>query len=195
MILHNGGKYNGDESQLPQREHPEGYVPFKEAQTMGELAKKMNILCIIILIFTMGLMAIRLHAAGIGMKETFSQFGIGCALMIAALVPHEFLHALCFREDVYVYNNLKQGMLFVIGTEDMSKSRFIFLSLLPNVIFGAVPYVIFMIFPEFIWMGSLGALALSSGAGDYYNVYNAIKQVPDNALIYLSGMHSFWYIP
>ena len=37
-------------------------------------------------------------------------------------------------------------MLFVVGTETMSKGRFIFMSMLPNLIFGIVPYVIGMIF-------------------------------------------------
>ena len=40
MKFHNAGKYNGDESSLPQREHPEGFVPFKEAQDMKKLSIK-----------------------------------------------------------------------------------------------------------------------------------------------------------
>ena len=43
------------------------------------------------------------------------------------LVVHEFLHAICFKEDVYMYRNLKQGTMFVVGPENMSKFRFCFM--------------------------------------------------------------------
>ena len=89
---------------------------------------------------------------------------------------------------------LKQGMLFVIGTETMSKDRFIFMSMLPNIIFGIVPYVIGMIFPKFIFMTMFGMICTSMGAGDYYNVFNAIRQVPKNGRVYMSGMRSYWYL-
>ena len=35
--FHYKGKYNGDENSLPQREHPEGYVAFKEANIPYEI--------------------------------------------------------------------------------------------------------------------------------------------------------------
>ena len=33
--------------------------------------------------------------------------------------------------------------LFAVGPEDMSKGRFIFMSLLPNVVFGIIPYLVY----------------------------------------------------
>ena len=113
---------------------------------------------------------------------------------IVIIFPHELLHALCFKKDVYLYTNLKQGMLFVVGTETMSKGRFIFMSMLPNIIFGIVPYVIGMIFPKLIFMTMFGMICTSMGAGDYYNVFNAIRQVPKNGRVYMSGMRSYWYL-
>ena len=68
--------------------------------------------------------------------------------------------------------------MFVVGPEDMSKVRFIFMSLLPNLVFGLIPYVIFLAFPEQRFLGTLGALCLGMGAGDYYNVFNALTQMP-----------------
>ena len=59
---------------------------------------------------------------------------------ILTMFPHELLHALCFKEDVYLYTNFKQGMVFVLGTETMSKKRFIFMSLLSNLVFVFLPY-------------------------------------------------------
>lgn len=184
MKFHYAGKYNGDENSLPQREHPSGYVQFREAESMKKFAVMINILALIvtfILVFIVAFIS----------RDRLSSIGIILALI--SLVPHEFLHALCFREDVYMYTNLKHGMMFVVGTEDMSKTRFIMMSLCPNIVFGFIPFIIFMIFPNLTILGTLGALAIGMGAGDYYNVFNALVQVPKDAKIYMSGFHSYWY--
>ncbi len=190
MIFHYAGKYNGDENTLPQREHSQNSVPFKEPENMKKLALVANIGCII----TMILLVVPYFILA---KEYF--LGNTIWIMIGALctfltfIPHELLHAVCFKKDVYMYTNLKQGLLFVAGTEDMSKSRFIFMSLLPNIIFGFIPYIIFLIFPRLIGVGLFGLICIGSGFGDYMNVFNAITQVPNRAKIYMSGMHSFWH--
>ena len=120
----------------------------------------------------------------------------GAALLGSLLIlfPHELLHAVCFKNDVYLYTNFKQGMLFVVGTEPMSKGRFIFMSMLPNIIFGIIPYALGMIFPQLKALTLFGMLCTSMGAGDYYNVFNAIRQVPKNGRVYMSGMRSYWYV-
>ena len=111
------------------------------------------------------------------------------------MVPHELLHALCFREDVYMYHNLKQGMLFVVGPEDMSKGHFVFMSMLPNIVFGFIPFTLFLVKPELRLLGIFGFLSIASGAGDYLNVYNALTQMPKGSRTYLHGFHSYWYLP
>lgn len=120
---------------------------------------------------------------------------VGCIASLLILFPHELLHAVCFREDVYLYTNLKQGMLFVIGPECMSKGRFIFMSLLPNLVFGIVPYLIGMLLPQASFFLSFGILSTAMGAGDYYNVFNALRQMPKGAKTYLYQFHSYWYLP
>ena len=198
MRLHNAGKYNGDESSLPQREHPEGYVPFREPEDMKKFARYMNILSIFILIITLGLFYFRLIKWQISNGEGIMLYGntfiLGFVLYLATLIPHEVLHALWFREDVYYHHNLKQGMLFVVGTEDMPKWRFVAMSMCPNIAFGFIPYILFMIWPELTVLGFWGAMAIASGAGDYTNVYNCITQVPKGGITYMSGMHSYWYL-
>ena len=99
-------------------------------------------------------------------------FAAGCLAALLALFPHELLHAVCFKQDVYLYTNWKQGLLFVVGPEPMSKRRFILMCLLPNLLLGFLPYI-----------------------GDYYNIINALTQMPKGAKTYLYQMHSFWYLP
>lgn len=48
-----------------------------------------------------------------------------------------------------INNNLSQGLVFVVGTEDMSKFRFIWMCLCPNIFLGLIPYIIFLIFPKY----------------------------------------------
>jgi hypothetical protein len=86
-------------------------------------------------------------------------------------------------------------MIFVAGPEDMSKSRFIFMSLLPSIILGFVPYLIFIINPAWAILGVLGSFNIASGVGDYLNVFNAITQMPRGARTYLHHFNSYWYLP
>ena len=120
---------------------------------------------------------------------------LACFTPMAILFPHELLHGLCFREDVYLYTNWKQGMLFVVGPEDMSKGRFVFMSLLPNLVFGVIPYLVGLLFPHLTFLVVMGVLCTGMGAGDYYNVFNALTQMPRGARTYLYGFHSYWYLP
>ena len=120
---------------------------------------------------------------------------IGSVLSLLMIFPHELLHASCFRGDVYLYTFLKKGMLFVVGPEDMSRGRFVFMSLLPNLVFGFLPYILFLIHPSWLVLGVFGAMSIPCGFGDYFNVFNALTQVPRGGLVYLSGMNSYWYLP
>ena len=191
MILHNAGKYNGDESTLPHRENPSNAVPFKELDSMEKVSSIANngaLLTIIVLTIPFIILA----------KEYLKEniIWIFLAIICSNLVMpiHEFLHAICFKKDVYYYNNLKQMLMFVVGTEDMSKERFIFMTLCPNIFLGLIPYIIFLIYPHMVFVGVFGIICIGNGFGDYMNVYNAIKQVPKGAVTYLNGMHSYWYM-
>ena len=185
------GKYTS-EADLPVREHPEGYVPFRELGDMRKLALVMNLASVPLFILTVAGLFLRGQPY---VSENGLALTIGAALSMLVLFPHELLHAICFRGEVELWTNLEMGMLFVVGTEDMSKTRFVFLSLLPNLVFGLLPYVLFLLYPQWLLLGAMGALSIPMGIGDYYNVYNCVTQVPKGGLVYLSGMHSYWYLP
>ncbi len=187
MKFHYAGKYDGNEESLPQREHPENAVPFREPN-MKQLAIIANIGAIISTI------TLLIPVVILGRQHFGFSVSVGVILSIFTLIPHEFLHALCFKEDVYMYENLKQGLMFVVGTEDMSKRRFILMSLCPNLVFGFIPYIIFLFVPRFVGLGFFAAICIGMGFGDYINVFNAIRQMPKGSKTYLSGMHSYWYV-
>lgn len=195
MRFINAGKYNGNESSLPQREHPKGHVPFKEVEDTKQLGIIASAISVVLLIIFLGLFIWRAGFENILSIKFWVGFIIGSILSLVCMVPHEFLHAIWFKGDVYMYQNLGQGMLFVVGNGDFSKAKFIWMSLFPSIIFGLIPYAIFMIYPQFAVLGALGTFSLGAGAGDYYNIYNVLTQMPKGSLTYLSGFHSFWYMP
>ena len=184
--FHFAGRYNGDPESLITEPHKPDYVPFKEAQDMNKLSLIMNGIAIVIAVFTVAVYFI------VGRQPLNI---IGTILSLVAMVPHEFLHAICFKEDVYMYENLKKGMLFVVGPGTFTKAEFVFMSMLPNLVFGFIPFLIFLIDPSQTILGTLGAISIPAGAGDYYNVFNAVTQMPKGAKTYMHGMNSFWYMP
>ena len=192
MKLHYKGKFDGKEETLPQREHPAGAVQFREPD-----AKKFTLIANVgaLLLAAVLLVPFVLRGMPHFSDKTPVQLWIACLLFLAAMFPHEFLHALCFRGDVELYTWFQRGALFVVGTEDMSKGRFIFMSLLPNLVLGVVPFVLFLVFPQVSALGFFGLIAISAGFGDYINVFFALTQMPKGAKTYMSGFHSFWYMP
>ena len=181
------GKFDGDVNSIPHGEHKPNAVKFREPEDPKKLGLIANGIAIAIMIATMAGLFIR---AGV---QYHNPWGALCSLL--TLFPHEILHGLCFKNEVYLYTNLKDGMLFVTGPEDMTKGRFVFMSLLPNMVFGFIPYILFMINPQLTFLGSMGAICISMGAGDYLNVFNARTQMPKGARTYLHGFNSWWYMP
>ncbi len=195
MKLHYKGKYDLNPDSLPRGEHKPNAVRFKEAEDSKQMAIIANIGSVVLMVLLV-IPAIILCREDFSLKNfSVVQIWLGCIMPMLFLFPHEMLHAICFKEDVYLYTNWKQGMLFVVGTETMSKARFIFMSLLPNVAFGLIPYVIGLIFPKFVFFAVFGIVCLGMGFGDYYNVFNALTQMPKGARTYLYGFNSYWYMP
>ena len=190
MKLHYQGKYDLDPASLPHGEHQPGAVPFKEPKSSKSLSLLANGLSV--LIFVLLILPVVFRD---GFLYNSLQYLLGAVLSLLLLFPHELLHALCFREDVYLYTNWQQGMLFVVGPETMSKRRFILMSLCPNLVLGLLPYLLGLFLPRLPFLAVWGALSLSMGAGDYINVFNALRQMPRGSRTYLYGFHSWWYLP
>ena len=190
MRFHYEGKYNLDPESLPTKTHRPNAVAFKEPKSTQALGIIANVIGVIIIVASFGGLWLRWRDG--------NSFGypliIACVLQFATMFPHELLHAICFKEDVYMYTNLKQGMLFVVGTEDISKPRFIFMSLLPTLLFGIIPYIVCM-FIQIPVLDTFAALSLGAGAGDFLNVFNAATQMPKGSRTYLYGFNSYWYMP
>lgn len=176
------GRYNGKPETLPCEKIRDG------SNKIIEIKNSMTILSIFsIIILLILLLIFRLRVGG------FNVSNIGVILFILSVLPHELIHAIAFKEPVYLYFHIPFGV-FIYCQEKISKLKYIIMCLLPNIIFGFIPFIMFLIFPELNILGTMGMIAITGGVGDYYNVYNAIKQVPNKATMYMNKMDTYWYV-
>ena len=192
MKLHYMGKYNGDAKTLPNKEYREGSVEFKEfksSKIQGIVTNALGFILIIPLFIFMW------FYSNLTLSQLAPILFISSVISFVLLFPHEFLHAICFKKDVYLYIYPQGGTLFVTGPEDMSKARFIFLSLLPNIVFGIIPFIIYLFFPNLYILGGIAVGCVIQGIGDYLNAFNALTQMPKGSRTYLYGEKSYWYTP
>lgn len=194
------GKFE-NEKQLPLGNLPDNAVRFKEPETPAKLNLVASLFIIPVIIIIGIAVVIKMLLSNSAISFTiFSVWGV--ALTFLVIIPHEFLHAIAFPKhaEVQVWYSLKNMMAFVISTCPTSKSRFIFLSLLPNIVFGFIPLIVWIFIPpEFSQISeivfSFASFSLLMGIGDFLNVFNATIQMPKRAITQLSGFHSYWYLP
>lgn len=191
------GIYKSDE-QLPRGELPENAVKFKEPDNLRAASWK----ALLFVIPSVLLMLIFIIASNLlhGYKSTNLTI-IGTLLGLLAIAPHEYLHAVFFPKDaeVELYISPKHLSAFVVSAHPISKSRFIMLSLFPSLLFGWIPLVIWMVLPYCASISqhlfSFATIGILGGVGDYMNVFNAARQMPQGSIHQSSGFNSYWYMP
>ena len=192
------GKYE-DESQLDEGELPNEAIKFKEPDS----AAKLNLMASLFVIPVIVLVGINIFFKNqlgllVNIPNVFNLTGMILALLM--IVPHEIIHALLFPEnaEVHIWYSLKNVMFFVHSTYPISKKRFIWMSLLPSLIFGLIPLIIWIFIPGSYGVSDLvisfATFSLLLGVGDYLNIFNAIRQMPKDAVTQLSGFNSYWYV-
>lgn len=187
------GKYTGKVEEFESAKKVKNAIKYKEVETLEDMVKILtipaNILQILLIIITLLIIGFD------NFDKKIIIFLCSFVLSVLLMIPHELLHAICYKEKVYMYTNLKQMMLFIIGEDHLSKWKFVFMSLLPNLLFGFIPYVLFLINNDLLFLGFLGMVSITYGMGDYYNIWNTIRQVPKNGLVFAKGHNSYWYVP
>lgn len=187
------------EDELDKGVLPLNAVPFREPKDM----KTLNLACSIFILPGLVLIAVAviLRTVLLGHNQFFFNLW-GALLSLLTVFPHELLHGIAFPQNatVEVWYSLKSAMALCFSTYPVSKVRFIFLSLLPNLVFGVLPLVLWVALPSIPRavadiLFTFGVLSLFMGCGDYLNVYNAALQMPKGTLTQLSGFHSYWYYP
>lgn len=192
------GKFKGVED-LPIGKLPENAVRFEEPESAEELAKETRRFLIPVVIFLLVVIFLRIKINGFfRLRDVLNLFGV--ILIPFSILPHEFLHAIVFPKEaeVEMWYSIKQMLALVTSTTAITKKRFIFLSLFPNIVFGFLPLIVWIFIPNNMSFVSgilftFGFISLITGVGDFMNVYNTIKQVPKGAMTQISGFNSYWF--
>lgn len=196
MILKWKGKCNNFD-ELPKGDLPSTAVKFREPTSplMLNICALLFAVPVVLAVFV----AVYIKYEGQkGMFDIINSWGIIIAFL--TVIPHELLHAIAFpkQSEVCVWYSSRYLLAFVHTTAPTSKRRFIFLSLLPNIIFGLIPFIVWLFLPSeavslsnFVY--SFSFINLLCGVGDYMNVFNALTQMPKNSITQLSGFNSYWY--
>ena len=188
--------------QLPLGELPPDAVKFKEPESMETLTVKVILFSIPALpLIALIIMGSRFLHGTFNFEFVLLPFAAGIGISILSLLPHELLHAICFGKGAVVelYIALTHGMLFVVSTHPITKMRFIFLSLLPNLLLGWLPLIIWAVLPYVEMYSTIlftcSIINILGGGGDYMNTYNALRQMPKGSMQQLSGFNSYWFMP
>ncbi len=197
-LIYKGIYKNAD--QLPKGDLPPDAVKFREPKTPLQLniVATLFMLPVALLIGLFILLSYLIYGQ-IHFQNNSLYFIIGMVLSLATIFPHELLHAVCFGKnaEVQLFVSIKMLMAFVVSTQPVSKRRFIFLSLLPNLVFGWIPLLLWAVLPYHEVVSNLlfsfSALCTFLGAGDYLNVVNGLIQMPKGSIQQMSGFNSYWY--
>jgi len=177
---------------------PQNAVRFKEPNNAVTLNLVASLWCVPLFIIILIFWSTKDAIWDMDFLDTFfNLYGVLVSLLF--IVPHELLHAVCFPKNAKVDLYFTNFGAFVISSYPIKKIRFIMLSLLPSVILGIIPLIIWALIPnnnlltEILF--SFGSLSLLMGCGDMINVFNSITQMPKGSVQQLSGFNSYWYIP
>ena len=186
-------------------ELPAGAVLFDEGEDLNELFKLGFVVIMPVLIPVMIGTIIRIEHMEKGRHLSFDLHTV-CVAAAAVVVyfllkaAHETIHALFYprRAKKTIWRYGSNGAWFCYCNAPVSRARFIVLSLAPMVILGILPFIVWLFAADaldtavniaavvLIWMMVLFVM------GDAANVYNTLKQVPQNACVVNYGLHSYW---
>ena len=187
MKVHFMGAFDGKGASLPNGTPVEGAVAIKEPGDPRKLVMITNITALVLFLVLVAILLLRGGVKALNFRGVL----VGALL----LFPRDLLRLPCFKGDAYYYTNFHQSMPFLMGPEEMGKTRYLLMTLLPDLVLGLIPFVLFLIWPNLSFLGSMGAMVLPMGAGDYLMAWLILRQMPKDAVTYRHRFHSYWYIP
>ena len=193
-----------DEKEITKSELPSDAKVFDEGDSLQDAFTRAFLVSVpvILLVIICSILRLRPIAQNTAMNmKLFSiSFVITMILSIGLRYLHEIIHALCYplHSVKEIWNYKRNGAYLVYCDAKVSKSKFIWINLAPNIVLGGLPFIIWLLIadrlPTHITVCSVFLLwyMILGGMVDYYNIYNTIKQVPKDAHIFNYGPHSYW---
>lgn len=190
------GKFR-DESQLKEGELPVEAIKFNEPDSITKAFLLGGLVSLPVLVASTILLLGKINEFG---RLPPSHIILNMVISFGLMYVHEWIHALSLPKGMekQIWTKHEEGALFVHFNQPISKKRFIWVCLAPNLMLGFIPFIVFMS-GAFDFNGNLAVSVgfiswtmILGGIGDYLNIYNALRQVPQGAQVQNYGMHSYW---
>ena len=206
LNIHFKGDYVSDDQIIKREFIPENAVEFA---IVSDLQKEFGRGFLIL----MPVFAFMVAATLLKVRNSDYQLKMGLDIIVSFFIViisvhfltlvHEVIHALFYPKEQAkeIWKAKEQGAYFVYCEAEMNRNRFVVMCLAPMFILGIIPFIIWLILPDFIPMPYNIAAAIVFwlmtvvAMGDVANVYHTLKEVPANARVFNYGMLRSFYIP
>ena len=95
--------------------------------------------------------------------------------------------------NIYMFKIPRVGFAGVYTTE-FTKKKYIAIHLIPDILFGLVPYYISLTKCKF-FLGMAAMFVVANSAVDFMNVYHAFVEMPPGSKTFLYQFNNYWYLP
>ena len=199
------GEYHSDEQLITGKEIPEDAIEFG---IVDDLKKEFGKGLLIMLPLFLGMVAMTyLKVKDLNYHLKFDlHFFLAVVLVCVLLTPltrvHEVIHALCYPKDALktIWHSKKDGAYFIYCEEIISKTRWLVVLLMPMLLLGVIPFVLWFLLPQLLPMpydltfAILCWLLTIMAMGDVANMWHVLKEVPKGADVFNHGLMRSFYI-
>ena len=178
---------------------PPNAVQVIEAESQAQLLRQSYFLIVPLIVAFVALIII-------GKKKGWFEpskkgFIIGAITSFLLQGLHELLHGIAFPTGSTVYIGIIKGNFsgYAASTDPINVFQCVVYYLLPAFVLGIVPLLIFVIDKEkkstFCWFCyGFALIGLVQTSPDWFGLFPILRQVPKNAIIQMSGWHTYWYL-
>ena len=143
-----------------------------------------------------GIVIRRPYVVGIAFNKI--AFFIGVGMSIVFLVVHELIHALCCPRDTTVFVYLTSSGIGCVPACGLKKKRYLLVALMPTIVLGVIPFIIWICFPgmnviisSILFAFSIGSLSMC--VGDIYNAFLAAFKMNRRSVLVTSKTDIYYY--
>lgn len=170
---------------------PEDAKPFSDSKSSWQM------FLLIVPILVMAYIGIQIRLKYVdGIMFSRGALFCGVALAIPFLFVHELLHAICCPKGSIVNVYWSTAGISLIPACPIKKQRYIIMVLLPTLVLGVIPFLIWLLIPtmdvtigSIIFAFSIGSLSMS--IGDLSNVLAALKKMNRDSYLITSAVQIY----